>query len=175
QYVLEKPEVARRYFAYLYHTYPQSKWADDAQYLTAQCYIVEGKLDSANRLLKQFVRVHPRSLFADLAVADLESDIWDTEEPADPMPDKPVMPKPTTGKAYWAIQVGAFTVRENATNILKGLQEVGYHGEIVQKRVGNRLFHAVWIGQFKDRASAEAYAQRFVVKLTKEYQIVKKP
>ncbi len=171
QYAKDHPATARRLFSFLVKRYPKSKWADDAYYLTAQCYLAEGKLDSARAVWKQFVREHPHSSFADVAVADLESDFWKSE----PKPqDKPVMPQDRLDRDYWAIQVGAFAVRENAVSILKGLQEVGYQGEIVEKQVGNRVFHAVWIGQFKDRASAEAYAQRFIIKLTKDYQIVHK-
>lgn len=173
-YARGRTAVARKLFSFLYQRYPNSRWADDAQYLFAQCYLAEGKLDSAGRFFKKLIKDHPKSLFADLAVADLESDLWRTEEEVRSS-EKPRLPQQRLGKGYWTIQVGAFAVRENAVSVLKGLEEVGYHGELYEKQVGNRTFHAVWIGQFKDRAAAEAYAQRFIVKLTKEYHIVRKP
>jgi len=159
---------ARKLFTRLLTLHSQSEWQDDARYLTAVSYWAEGKSDSAQYTFRKLIKDRPRSPFADLAVQDLESDVWKE------LPDKPRIQTSVTKSEYFAIQVGAFAVQENALNILRGLEKVGYRGEIVEKTVGSRTFWAVWIGQFQDRDAAEQYAKRFIIKLTKEYQVVQK-
>jgi len=160
---------ARGLYSLLMKSYGQSYWRDDARYLAAQCFWAEGKTDSAQWMFGQLIKNSPRSALADLAVQDLETNSWKV------IPEKPSAPPPVAVQAdYFAIQVGAFAVRDNAVSILKGLEKVGYRGEIVEKQVRSRTFWAVWIGQFKDRESAEDYAKRFIIKLTKEYQVVEK-
>ncbi|HNS72796.1 MAG TPA: SPOR domain-containing protein [bacterium] len=170
QYARERFMPARKYFQLLQKRFPQTRWLDDSLYLTGQCYLAEGKPDSARLAWNSLIKRFPRSPYCDMAVADLESSVWD--EPA-VSPRQKAAPGPAAAKPFYSIQVGAFSQRENARTILSGLEKVGYEGSIVEKKVGNRLFHAVWIGSFPDRESAEDYAKRFIVKVTREYSIVK--
>ena len=170
QYARERYGPARKYFILLQKRFPQTKWRDDSAYLIGQCYQAEGKADSARLALIAFIQDFPRSPYSDLAIADLEAP-GNTKEA-----DKPAFAseKQATAKStYYAIQVGAFSNPDNARTILQGLEKVGYEGQIVQKKVGSRLFHAVWIGRFPDKAMAEDYGRRFIVKVTREYSIVK--
>ncbi len=150
--------------------FPQTRWLDDSLYLTGQCYLADGKADSARLIWNSLIKRFPRSPYCDMVVADLESAVWD--QPAS-SPRQESTQAPGSGTTFYSIQVGAFSKQENARTILTGLEKVGYEGMIVEKKVGNRLFHAVWIGTFPDRESAEDYARRFIVKVTKEYSIVK--
>jgi tetratricopeptide (TPR) repeat protein len=170
QYARERYSAARKYFQMMQKRFPQTKWLDDSLYLTGQCYLAEGKIDSARNEWRTFIKRFPRSPYCDMAVADLEAH---TEEEPSVQPEEVREGKMTSQKPYFTIQVGAFADRENARTILSGLQKVGYEGVIREKQVGSRLFHAVWIGQFSDRASAEDYAKRFIVKVTREYNIIK--
>lgn len=169
-YVRERYSTARSYFTLLNKKFPKSKWADDAHYLSAQCYFLEAKTDSARWLLKKMIKESPNSPYSDLAVGDLESDLWNQTE----LPATSSIKIQEGDKSYYSIQVGAFSVLENAKGILSGLEKVGYTGEIIEKKVNDRIFYAVWIGRFKDRIAAEEYGKRFILKLTKVYQIVKK-
>jgi tetratricopeptide (TPR) repeat protein len=159
---------ARKLYSLLLKSYGQSDWRDDARYLAAQSYWAEGKTDSAQWMFGQLIKDSPRSAMSDLAVQDLEANSWKAA------PEKPRPQTPAAKTEYFAIQVGAFAVHDNALSILKGLEKVGYKGEIVEKQIGSRTFWAVWIGQFPDREAAVQYARRFIVKLTKEYQVVEK-
>jgi len=169
QYARERYAVARKYYRMLQKRFPQTKWLDDSFYLTGQCYLAEGKVDSARQAWKAFVKRFPRSPYCDLAVADLEAQEAPQATPA--APETPaVAAKAST--PWYTIQVGAFAQANNARTILAGLEKVGYEGMIVQKQVGSRQFHLVWIGRFTDRAAAEDYARRFIVKVTREYSII---
>ncbi|HNY91383.1 MAG TPA: SPOR domain-containing protein [bacterium] len=169
QYARERFTAARRYFQMMQKRFPQTRWLDDSLYLTGQCYLAEGKSDSARLVWNSLIKRFPRSPYCDMAVADLESSVWDQPASAPRQSAAPV----SGGKPFYSIQVGAFSKQENAHTILAGLEKVGYEGMIVEKKVGTRLFYAVWIGSFPDRESAEDYARRFIVKVTKEYSIVK--
>lgn len=166
QYARERYRAARGYLRLLQRRFPASKWFDDSRYLLGQCYLADARPDSARLVWTSFVRDLPRSPYSDLAVADLE------ELNLGAPPAAAAKSKPSTNPWY-SIQVGAFSNPDNARTILAGLREVGYEGEIVQKKVGSRTFHAVWIGRFNDRAAAEDYARRFIVQVTPEYSIVK--
>ncbi len=163
-------QAARRTWRLLQNRFPNSKWVDDSAYLIAQSYMAEGKKDSAEINWKRLIKTLPGSPYSDLAVADLER----TPQAITPAA-KPAAVQQSEKKAapYYAIQVGAFSQPGNAKTILSGLEKVGYSGQIVEKKVGSRTFFAVWIGQFKDRPAAEDYARRFIVKMTREYNIVK--
>jgi len=169
QYARERYAVARKSFRMLQKRFPQSKWVDDSAYLTGQCYMAEGKPDSARQEWKLFIKRFPRSPYCDMAVADLEAQAESTASSG-----QPTQPAAADTKTPWyTIQVGAFANPDNARTILSGLEKVGYEGLISQKTVGSRTFYLVWIGRFTDRAAAEDYAKRFIVKLTKEYSIIK--
>jgi hypothetical protein len=170
QYARERFASARKYFHLLQKRFPQTKWLDDSAYLVGQCYSAEGKADSARLVLAAFIHDYPRSPYCDLAIADLESSTG--SENAARLAANSAKPAQDAGP-YYAVQVGAFSNPQNARTILAGLEKVGYEGQIVQKQVGSRSFQCVWIGRFADRAAAEDYASRFIVKVTREYSIVK--
>lgn len=170
QYAQERYSAARRTYQLLQKQFPRSRWVDDSIYLIGQSYLAEGKSDSARITWRNLIKAHPSSPYADLAVSDLEQPPDRAVQISAPVSSKPVE---TKSKSYYAIQVGAFSQVNNAKTILLGLEKVGYTGQIVEKKVGSRIFWAVWIGRFTDRAAAEEYAKRFILKMTKEYQIVK--
>ncbi len=169
-YAHERYTTARKTYQLLQKRYPRSRWVDDSIYLIGQSYLAEGKSDSARITWRNLIKAYPGSLYADLAVADLEQTPDRAAQINAHVPDK--LPEKQS-KSYYAIQVGAFSQVNNAKTILAGLEKVGYNGQIVEKKVGSRIFWAVWIGRFTDRAAAEEYAKRFILKMTKEYQIVK--
>lgn len=166
QYARERYRAARGYLRLLQRRFPASKWFDDSRYLLGQCYLADARPDSARLVWTSFVRELPRSPYSDLAIADLEELSLAAPPPA-------IAKSKSPQTAWYAIQVGAFSNPDNARTILAGLQKVGYEGEIIQKQVGSRTFHAVWIGRFSDRTAAEDYARRFIVQVTPEYSIVK--
>ncbi len=167
--------TARQVFQQFIRQYPQSGIIDRVQYLFCQSYYGEGKLDSSYMFLQAFVKNAQSSPFVNMAVMDLENeDLWKELEkntkPAQPKP-KPV---PQTKEVYhYSIQIGAFSVQENAVKVKEKFQP-DHYVEIREKQVRDRTFYAVWVGRFQDRESAMQYAHKHIDQYKIEYKIVKR-
>ena len=72
-----------------------------------------------------------------------------------PSPKQPV----ATAKGL-TVQLGAFSKRRSADDLVKRLRARGLPGEVLLRQVGGRQLYCVWSGQFSEKASAERHAQK---------------
>jgi len=78
----------------------------------------------------------------------------------------------TTG--MWTVQLGSFSKKQNAENLIASLKEQGFSAFLSQIGEGSGQLHRVRIGPQKDRASAETMAAR-LVKVGHKGQVVPHP
>lgn len=73
---------------------------------------------------------------------------------AEPSPSKPVTPPLTAAQSAFFIQVGAFSVKENADRVIKKLMSRGF-SPLVQTRTTRPSMHVIFIGGFADKKSPQ--------------------
>ncbi|MDH3409845.1 MAG: SPOR domain-containing protein [Gammaproteobacteria bacterium] len=78
--------------------------------------------------------------------------------PEQPAPQPSVATASTTG--MWAVQLGSFSSQENAEKLAADLRKQGFAAFLSQLSTDSGQLHRVRIGPQKDRASAEAMAER---------------
>ncbi len=66
----------------------------------------------------------------------------------------------TSPTGMWAVQLGSFSERENAERLAVELKELKFAAFLSQSPSESGNFHRVRIGPLKDRASADAMAER---------------
>jgi DedD protein len=71
---------------------------------------------------------------------------------------KDIVPASTTG--MWAVQMGSFSNQANAEKLAAELRKLGFAAFLSQLATGSGELYRVRIGPQKDRASAEAMAER---------------
>jgi DedD protein len=64
------------------------------------------------------------------------------------------------GQPAWAVQLGAFSTREKAENLVAELRKRGYAAFFLEYRVNGKVLHRVRVGPEQDRARAMAIADR---------------
>lgn len=80
-------------------------------------------------------------------------------------PGKPPAPATDTRVAAgqqpaWAVQLGAFSSRGKADQLVAELRSRGYAAFVLEYRAGGQLLHRVRVGPEQDRARAAAVAER---------------
>lgn len=60
----------------------------------------------------------------------------------------------------WAVQLGAFSSRSKANELVARLRSRGYSAFVLEYRAGGQLLHRVRVGPEQDRARAVAIAER---------------
>ena len=89
-----------------------------------------------------------------------------TEPKPAPQQSAPEKPAPKTSVAtasatgMWAVQLGSFSSQENAEKLAADLRKQGFAAFLSQLSTDSGQLHRVRIGPQKDRASAEAMAER---------------
>ena len=96
------------------------------------------------------------------------------EAPAARQPE-PTSTAPTTSTTgMWAVQLGSFSSEENAEKLAADLRKQGFAAFLSQLSTASGQLHRVRIGPQKDRASAEAVAER-LQKAGQKGQVVPHP
>ncbi|MDP9200047.1 MAG: SPOR domain-containing protein [Pseudomonadota bacterium] len=87
-----------------------------------------------------------------------------SERPPAPEPPGPPPDAPGTGVApgqpAWAVQLGAFSTREKADDLVAKLRRNGYAAFMLEYRADGKVLHRVRVGPEQDRARAAAIAAR---------------
>lgn len=120
------------YFQAIVENHPTSEWADDALLRLYQYYYAVGAYNTADIWLSRLRSEFPDALPAGKRVAPGGGDTL-----------------------LYAAQVGVFASRERGQERLEEMQQLGYTAELVQKRVGERVMYAVWVGRFPSLAAAK--------------------
>lgn len=76
----------------------------------------------------------------------------------------PAASRPTTAAVNaptaWAVQLGAFSTREKAEDLVANLRKRGYAAFVLEYRAKGQVLHRVRVGPEQDRARADAIASR---------------
>jgi len=77
-----------------------------------------------------------------------------------PPPLKPALPKPTSAGTAWAVQLGAFSNRGKAEQLVAELKKRRYAAFILEYRAAGQVLYRVRVGPEQERARAEEIAGR---------------
>ena len=165
QYTVGNYDLARQAFSTFVAVYPESGLLDRAQYMLCSSIYGQGKIDSARVFLSAFVKNVKSSPYVDLAIIDLENpDLWKTLK---------TTPAVTAPDYKYSIQIGAFSVQDNALKVKDKFKDQHYV-EIRPKTVRGITFYTVWIGRFTERDEAEKYAETYIGPYHIDYKIVRR-
>jgi cell division septation protein DedD len=129
--------------------------------------MTSGDLAQAKAELQEIVQDSPGTWMADFAAADLAHGTMATLEAA---------PKTESHEreARYAVQVGAFSARENAREEEKKFFKVGYKTEVRERQEGRKKSYLVWVGEFHDRDQARDFADELQKKFKTRYHVVRR-
>jgi len=136
---------------HLFHTvadsFPTSDWADDALMRLAEYYSNVGSRQSADDMIHRLTSAYPRSPYITTRYIDGIQNVQD---------DTSSRPITTTEGVEYAIQVGAFAIKENAERFQKQFIAEGYITMVYENFLdGKNLLYLVWIGSYPTREAAE--------------------
>jgi hypothetical protein len=81
---------------------------------------------------------------------------------------------PGAARGSFTLQLGAFGLKENAERLRERIKVTWDDVEIVPANKGTTMLYLVWLGHFKDRAEAEAFARKKLSEEVRAYQIKKR-
>ncbi|MDH7514798.1 MAG: SPOR domain-containing protein [Bacteroidota bacterium] len=138
----EDGDSAVQYYRLVLDRFPASEWADDALYRLYQYSCAVGAYRTADAYMARLKTDYPSSPY--LAVPR-------STALAERVPS-------------FSVQVGAFKEAEEAQILAERLRKDGYTVEVREKKVGDRLFQAVWVGRFATRQEARNFAARLAAR-----------
>jgi len=97
-----------------------------------------------------------------------------SETPATGQPEPKSTAPTASTTGMWAVQLGSFSSQENAEKLAADLRKQGFAAFLSQLSTASGQLHRVRIGPQKDRASAEAVAER-LEKAGQKGQVVPHP
>lgn len=143
--------------------FPQSEWADDALYKLYQYYYSIGLYKTADQKLAQLKRDFPFSTYAaDQLVAE-ETKAAPPEIPA-------VVKQPGKVEKFttlFTVQVGTFSVMQNAEELKQKFEKEGYTSTIFTVVTNGKKLHKVWVGEFQKPDEAK----RFSATIKKKFNV----
>jgi outer membrane protein assembly factor BamD (BamD/ComL family) len=160
-------QQARQYFLNLLEQYPASNLAPQAAYYAAKSLLVIGNSPQIREELSRCIAKYPGTWMAKFAAEDLVR----LQMPANHKTSEPAKKKPP---AEYAVQVGAYSQRENAASQLLIFSKAGYAAEIKEKSEGRRVYYLVHVGEFADRNQARAFADEIQRKHKLRCNVVKR-
>jgi outer membrane protein assembly factor BamD (BamD/ComL family) len=158
---------ARQYFLNLLEQYPASNLAPQAAYYAAKSLLIIGNSPQIRDELSRCAEKYPGTWMANFAADDLAR----LKSPAnhhasDPKKQPPVAP--------YAVQIGAYSSRENAASQQRSFSKAGYSALIKEKNEGRRIYYQVLVGEFTDRNQARAFADEIQRKYKLRCNVVKR-
>ncbi|MDZ7265607.1 MAG: tetratricopeptide repeat protein [candidate division KSB1 bacterium] len=168
--------TARQYLDNLVDQFPGSSIIAEAKYLAACCLIAMNYSNSAETELKELIEKYPSSPFKALAQQELKQ-ARSTPESGSPKKDENVydqLIEATQVQGRYAVQIGAFSDRDNAQKQKNQYVRLGYPATVTTKYVGDRLLYVVWLGDFETEIQARQFGEDFKSKNGVAYQVVRK-
>ena len=139
----------------------------EARYFAAKSLMASGDLAQAKAELQEIVQNFTGTWIANFASADLAHSTMATLE-ASPKTER------REREARYAVQVGAFSARENAGEEEKKFSKAGYKTEVRERQEGHRKSYLVWVGEFHDRDQARDFADELQKKFKTRYHVVRR-
>jgi len=144
----------------LLENYEETPLREKSNYWMGLCHQALGKADSAAIYFKRAQANSQNSETYSLAESSLKT-LRDTENKSN-----------ETGPLYH-IQVGAFSVQDNALNRKAFFERRGYKVTFSQKTRNGTLLYLVWLGSFNTRDEARAFGESLKRKaIIKDYSLV---
>ena len=149
---------AIHYFTMVADSFPRNPWAADALARMVEVFRATGASTNAAQQIERLHHEYPQSPYiTSRYLTRVSSDSGDEN----------VLPHPYMGKEY-AIQIGAFAVRQNAEQIQKKVAAGGFKADIFENLLdGKNLLYLVWIGSY----SSEEAAQKDLVTIREKFSI----
>lgn len=137
--------------------YPNSEWADDAQWRIVQFYSIIGDTIQAKKELEFFRKTYPKSEFlapaTDVVISAIGSIKYDYKSRIEEQ-NKPKQKH--TENQRWGLQVGLYSTKSAAEYEKKRFLSMKLRTEIIEKEINGEIKYAVIIGNYSSRESAEA-------------------
>ena len=147
EYALGRYSRSLPWFARLFQNYPGSPLLAEAAYWLGLCSTITGDRSNARVYFEKAKNLAPQSRWAPLASREIAGVAGDTSNSVPP------------GGGDYAVQVGSFTERERAEELLGEYKTQGRSGEVRQAVVSGKTYYRVWLGPFPSSADASAYAE----------------
>ncbi|MBD3286861.1 tetratricopeptide repeat protein [candidate division WOR-3 bacterium] len=156
EYALGHYNKASTYFEKLLKSYTNSPLLAQTHYWLGMCRGILGNQAEAKSQFAKTQGLAPGSLWASLA--SRETSILSPAPPDTAPADTSTTTTPAAGD--FAVQVGSFTERSRAEDLLSEYKASGQAGEIRQAEVSGKTYYRVWLGPFATNADAAGYAQK---------------
>jgi hypothetical protein len=128
-------------FSTIVNNYPESKYADAAEFRIFSYYYAGGMFTEASSWLKRLKKDYPSSPYIKII------------EKNDKRSNQNINFK-------YTIQAGAFSNEDNANALKKQFVNAGYSSEIKEKTVAGTLFLVVYVGKFSTEEEAKKIMQQ---------------
>ncbi len=171
--------TAQQWFGDLKDKYPKSDKVPEAAYLSAQCLVATDSYEKAEKEIRKLIKKYPHSEIKPVAEVELERIVahQNREKDMGQMIEKTNESgsddRVVKNNESHTIQIGAFTIRENASKQRDFFTNNGYAATIGLKNVKNELFYCVRLGNFSSRDQAEDFGENLKQKYGISYQVVK--
>lgn len=159
---------AVRLYQGIVDNYPKSEWADDALYRVYQFYYALGLYRTAELKMAQLRKEYPRSPYAATSVPPTQN-LPEEQKPAPA--GAPAVPA-AAGDAPFALQVGAYSLRENAEKQKLFFEDAGEKVEVINRVRDNRSLFIVLVGRYRTADDARAAAEQIRTKHNIEARVV---
>jgi len=140
--IATKGDEAIRCFSIIADSFPHSEWADDALARLFEFNQNSGSLTEADGNFERLRSEHPSSPYLttnylrDIRFANYQ-------------------PHEDSGNDY-AVQIGAFSIRENAEKLQQRFNSEGYKSDVYENFLdGKNLLFLVWVGSFNNQQEAD--------------------
>lgn len=162
---------AVRIYQSIVDNFPKSEWADDALFKVHQFYHAIGLYRTAEIKLNQLKTNYPSSPYVTGAASPETAQLPEEKQPpaAEPSlspPDVTVAEPPAetkqppvpveTARGQYALQVGAYSLQENAEKQKLFFEDLGFPVEVINKVKDTRSLYIVLVGNFKSTDEARA-------------------
>lgn len=158
---------AARIYQSIVDNFPKSEWADDALYKLYQYYYSIGLYKTADQKLQQLKTDYPYSTYA------MDQQLEEEPKTASLQTEAPaVINQPSPGKiekfsTLFTIQVGTFSILQNAEELKTKFEKEGYPSNIFTVVQNGRKLHKVWVGEFQSHEEAK----RFTTEIKKKFSL----
>ncbi len=140
--VATRGDEAIRCFSIIADSFPHSEWADDALARLFEYHQNSGKPNEAEENFERLRSEYPASPYLstnylrDIRFSDYQ-------------------PQQERGNDY-AVQIGAFSIRENAEKLQQRFSSEGYNADVYENLLdGKNLLFLVWVGSFGNNEEAQ--------------------
>ena len=128
-------------FKVIVDSFPRSEWADDALARLFEYYLSTGRASDAEKSFQLFQNQYPNSPY--ITTGYLRQQRLSQES----LTYNRTIPR-SQGQE-WAIQIGAFSIKENAEKLRKKFISDGYTVNVYENLLdGKNLLYLVWVGSF---------------------------